>query len=285
MVCGVERPGFNASILLHRPAVNFVLTITKHPFHLVSISPYPFMGAISGLCFLFGFVVALHLDCYLLLVDGLCMLLFLSAFWWRDVVIEAVYLGLHTLRVQSGLSLGISLFIVSEAFFFLSWFWAFLHSSLSPTVEIGCLWPPAGLRPVVASSLPLLNTIILLTSGITLTWSHSCLRNGLFSTSFFSLAYTILLGLLFTVLQCSEFYLCSFTIADSVFGSRFFMATGFHGIHVIIGTLFLIVCLLRLSCAHFTPTRHLGFLFAIWYWHFVDVIWLLLFLIIYVWGS
>jgi len=265
--------------------MNFMLIITKHPFHLVRVSPYPFVGSLSGLSFLIGFVVALHLDCYLLLLDGLCMLLFLSAFWWRDIVIEAVYLGLHTIRVQSGLSLGISLFIVSEAFFFLSWFWAFLHSSLSPAVELGCLWPPMGLRPVNARSLPLLNTIILLTSGITLTWSHSCLRHGLLVTAYFSLVYTILLGLLFTLVQAYEFYYCSFTIADSVYGATFFMATGFHGIHVIIGTLFLSVCLLRLTCAHFTPSRHLGYLFAIWYWHFVDVIWLLLFLIIYVWGS
>jgi len=139
-----------------------------------------------------------------------------------------------------------------------------------------------GLEPVVASSLPLLNTVLLLTSGITLTWSHSCLRHGGFSSAFLSLSLTILLGLLFTLLQCTEFYYCSFTIADSVFGATFFMATGFHGIHVLIGTLFLSVCLLRLTYSHFTPTRHLGFLFAIWYWHFVDVIWLLLFLIIYV---
>lgn len=120
-----------------------------------------------------------------------------------------------------------------------------------------------GLRPVVASGLPLLNTIILLTSGITLTWSHSCLRHGLFSTAYFSLVSTIFLGFLFTLVQCYEFYYCSFTIADSVFGATFFMATGFHGIHVIFGTLFLLVCLLRLSCAHFTPSRHLGYLFAI----------------------
>jgi len=262
-----------------------MLKITKHPFHLVSVSPYPFVGSFSGLSFLSGFVAAMHLDCYLLLVDGLLMLFFLSAFWWRDIVIEATYLGFHTIRVQAGLRLGISLFIVSEAFFFLSWFWAFFHSSLSPAVEIGCLWPPKGLRPVVASSLPLLNTLILLTSGLTLTWSHSCLQHGLLSSAYFSLAYTILLGLLFTLIQCTEFYFCSFTIADSVFGATFFMATGFHGLHVIIGIAFLSVCLLRLSYAHFTPTRHLGFLFAIWYWHFVDVIWLLLFLIIYVWGS
>jgi len=174
------------------------------------------------------------------------------------------------------------LLIVSEIFFFVGFFWAYLHCGLSPNVELGSTWPPLGLRPLCASSLPLLNTIILLSSGATLTWSHHCLISSHFISCSLSLALTILLGTSFTLLQGYEYHVCSFTLADSAYGSCFFLATGFHGFHVILGTLFLRVMLLRVLKIHFSSSHHLGFLFACWYWHFVDVVWILLFLIIYI---
>jgi len=175
-----------------------------------------------------------------------------------------------------------SLFIISEIFFFLGFFWAYLHCGLSPNIELGSTWPPLGLSPVPPFSLPLLNTVVLLSSGATVTWAHCSLR---FSSSYYfllSLSLTILLGLFFTCLQAFEYTHSSFRIADSAYGSCFFLATGFHGLHVLLGTLFLSAVLLRGFFSHFTSTRHLGFEFACWYWHFVDVIWVLLFVIIYI---
>ena len=188
------------------------------------------------------------------------------------MVRESTFLGFHTRRVQFGLRLGMVLFIFSEVFFFFSFFWAYLHRSLSPAVEIGSLWPPVGISCLDPFTIPLLNTFLLLSSGATITWSHSCLVSGLFSHCVFSLLITLFLGFSFRFLQCAEYFYCSFTISDSVFGSCFYLATGFHGAHVVLGSVFLAVCLLRLLFFHFTPTRHLGFVFAIWYWHFVDVV-------------
>lgn len=177
------------------------------------------------------------------------------------------------------------LFIVSEIFFFLGFFWAYLHCSLSPNVELGSTWPPPGVTPIYPLSLPLLNTVILLSSGMTLTYSHSSLLASSLRASVLSLLLTIQLGLFFSALQAFEYYCCRFCISDSAYGSCFFLATGFHGLHVLFGVFFLTVSLVRLTRLHFSPGRHLGYLFAAWYWHFVDVIWLLLFLIIYIWGS
>jgi len=195
---------------------------------------------------------------------------------------ESTYLGSHTTRVQSGLRLGILLFIASEIFFFFGFFWAYLHCALSPSVELGSTWPPPGIIPLDAFSLPLLNTVVLLCSGLTITWSHASLKAGWVSSCFSSLATTVLLGLFFTLLQGFEYYNCSYTIADSVYGSTFYLATGFHGVHVILGSLFLRISLPRVLLSHYSPTRHLGFEFACWYWHFVDVVWILLFFVIYV---
>jgi len=174
--------------------------------------------------------------------------------------------------VQSGLRLGMCLFIISEVFFFFAFFWAYLHRSLSPAVEIGSLWPPLGINSLDPFSIPLLNTFLLLSSGATVTWSHSSLVCGHTSTSALALFFTIFMGLSFGILQSIEYFYCSFTISDGVFGSCFYLATGFHGAHVLLGSLFLAICLCRLLSLHFTPSRHLGFEFAIWYWHFVDVV-------------
>jgi len=191
-------------------------------------------------------------------------------------------LGLHTLRVQSLLRLGMCLLIISEVFFFLGFFWAYLHCGLSPNVELGSSWPPLGVSPLSATGLPLLNTFILLTSGATVTCSHACLLHSQPFSATLYLGSTILLGIFFSFVQCYEYHACSFTIADSAYGSCFFLATGFHGLHVLLGTVFLTVMLFRVHSNHFSTTHHLGFVFSAWYWHFVDVVWVLLYLIIYI---
>lgn len=219
--------------------------MSKHPFHLVSPSPYPLLASIST-CFLaVGLVFSWSSRGSSLLFFGLLCLFIVSGLWWSSVVRESTFTGNHTLRVQSGLRVGVLLFLVSEVFFFLSFFWAYLHSSLSPTVEIGSLWPPLGVVPVSPLGVPLLNTFLLLTSGCTVTWAHHCLLSDSSTSFLLSLFLTIILGLIFTLFQAIEYYLSSFSISDSVYGSCFYLSTGFHGLHVIIGTLFLLVALLR----------------------------------------
>lgn len=256
----------------------------KHPFHIVSPSPWPLLTSCATLGLVSSFLFKLKyfdFDVFWIVFTFL-VLAFLSAFWWSDIIRESTFLGHHTSRVQSLFRSGMCLLIASEIFFFVGFFWAYLHCALSPNIELGSTWPPLGVQPLCFSSVPLLNTLILLTSGATITWSHHCLLSSLTYSSIFSLALTILLGLLFSVLQGYEFFGCSFTIADSSYGSCFFLSTGFHGLHVLLGTLFLCVTLARVASIHFSSSRHLGFVFACWYWHFVDVVWILLYLIIYV---
>jgi len=259
--------------------------MSKHPFHLVSPSPWPLLGSVSALFLVSGLVISWSAIGSSLLMLGLLLTFLTCALWWSNIIVESTVLGFHTIRVQSGLRLGMGLFIVSEVFFFLGFFWAYLHCSLSPNVELGSCWPPLGLRSLSAFHVPLLNTVVLLTSGATVTWSHAALTAGFTSSSFTALGLTVLLGAFFTFLQGYEYYACSFCLSDGAYGSCFYLATGFHGLHVIIGTLFLLIRLWRLLALHYTPTRHLGFVFACWYWHFVDVVWLALYLVIYIWGA
>jgi len=219
------------------------------------------------------------------LVIGFTCLMLCSYSWIDNIVIEGSLIGYHTLSVSHSLRLGFLLFLVTEAFLFLAFFWAYLHSSLSPAVELGSLWPPTGITPIPCTTIPLLNTFILLFSGLLLTWSHSCLLNSYNLSSITILGLAVSLGFVFGALQLVEYHLASFCISDSVYGSRFYIATGLHGLHVLFGSFFLIVSAFRLYNGHFTPTSHLGYYFSAWYWHFVDVIWLLLFAILYCWGS
>lgn len=205
--------------------------------------------------------------------------------WWRDVAREATLQGRHTGVVELGLRWGIALFIVSEIFFFLSFFWAFFHRSLRATVELGGTWPPIGVTPFNPWQVPLLNTLVLLSSGVRVTWSHHALIEGEVSEALVRLIVTILLGIYFTCLQALEYMEASFSIADRVYGRSFYIATGFHGLHVLVGTTFLIVCANRLYKGHIRPLHHFGFEAAAWYWHFVDVVWLFLFISIYWWGG
>nr|YP_009917942.1 cytochrome c oxidase subunit III [Echinothrix calamaris]QLM01977.1 cytochrome c oxidase subunit 3 [Echinothrix calamaris] len=257
----------------------------QHPYHLVDQSPWPLTGAISGLMMTSGLVLWFHTQSTFLLLIGFILLITTMINWWRDVIREATFQGSHTAIVENGLRYGMILFITSEVCFFFAFFWAFFHSSLAPSVEIGVTWPPTGISPLNPFLVPLLNTAVLLSSGVTITWAHHSIIAGNRVEAIQALFLTILLGAYFTALQAWEYLDAPFTIADSVYGSTFFVATGFHGLHVIIGTTFLAVCFFRLVNFHFSTHHHFGFEAAAWYWHFVDVVWLFLYVCIYWWGS
>ena len=259
--------------------------VNNHPYHLVDKSPWPLLRAFGVLSLVTGLAYWFHTFNSNLFIYSCLIVLIIIYQWWRDVRREGTYQGLHSILVSKGLRWGIILFITSEVLFFFSFFWAFFHSSLAPTIEIGRIWPPLGIEPFNPFQIPLLNTAILLSSGITVTWAHHSLMEGNFKETFYGLLWTVFLGVYFTSLQGLEYFEASFCIRDSIYGSSFFIATGFHGLHVIIGTLFLRVCLVRHLNLHFSSQHHFGFEAAAWYWHFVDVVWLFLFLTIYWWGG
>jgi cytochrome c oxidase subunit 3 len=276
--------------IFKKDSTNFkskIILQQQHPFHLVDPSPWPLFTAFAALGLTTGMVMYMHRHTGggFLAAISFITLVFSMTFWWRDVVRESTFEGHHTFAVQAGLRLGMILFIVSEIMFFVAFFWAFFHSSLAPSIQIGCIWPPTGIEPFDPLGIPLLNTLILLLSGATITWGHYATVGGNRSASIYSLFYTILLGLIFTVFQGYEYMTAPFTISDGIYGSVFYMATGFHGFHVLVGTLFILVCFYRQIAYHFSTTRHLGLEFAAWYWHFVDVVWLFLYASVYCWGS
>ena len=291
----------------------------KHPYHLVDPSPWPFVGGVSALAMFGGAVLWIHgfAGPYISLA-GFLGLLFTMFVWWRDVIREAEHDGFHNKVVQLGLRYGMTLFIASEVMFFAAFFWAFFDSALfgDGGVQVGEAakmyareaanggqWPPAHIHVFDAWDLPLINTMILLLSGCTVTWAHHALKMGDRKGLVQGLTATVLLGMSFTGLQAIEYAQAPFSfamlieggqkvteegahIADGgIYSSAFFMATGFHGFHVIVGTIFLAVCLFRAVKGHFKPDHHFGFEAAAWYWHFVDVVWLFLFCFIYVVGS
>lgn len=259
----------------------------KHPYHLVDPSPWPLLASVACLVTTVGGVMYMHSYAGggVFLASGIGMIIYSMCVWWRDVVRESTYQGHHTSAVQLGLRYGMILFIASEVMFFLAFFWAFFHSSLAPTVEIGAVWPPKGIQVLNPWEIPFLNTIILLSSGASVTWAHHAILAGYRKQGIAALVVTIALAVVFTGFQGYEYMEAPFTIADGVYGSTFYLATGFHGFHVIVGTLFLAVCLYRLISHHFTKRHHFGFEAAAWYWHMVDVVWLFLFVSIYYWGG
>lgn len=260
-------------------------THSNHPFHLVDFSPWPLTGAIGAITFTSGLTKWFHLINLDLFFLGFIITLLTIYQWWRDISREGTFQGLHTYFVTLGLRWGIILFIVSEVFFFISFFWAFFHRSLSSTIELGKIWPPLNILVFNPFQVPLLNTVILLSSGVTVTWAHHRLIEKNHSQTTQGLFFTIILGIYFTILQIYEYIEASFTISDSIYGSTFFIATGFHGLHVLIGTTFLIICLIRHLNNQFSSNHHFGFEAAAWYWHFVDVVWLFLYISIYWWGG
>nr|ADO60469.1 cytochrome c oxidase subunit III [Anthrenus sp. BMNH 840208] len=257
----------------------------NHPFHLVEVSPWPIMGALSAMITMMGMIKWFHKMSNNLLMIGLLTTIMIMFQWWRDVIRESTLQGHHTFIVTMGLRWGMILFITSEIFFFMSFFWSFFHSSLSPTIELGMNWPPKSISVFNPLQIPLLNTIILLSSGLTVTWAHHSLMENNYKQTNKSLATTVILGMYFSILQGFEYMEAPFTISDSSYGSAFFMATGFHGLHVLIGSTFLMVCLIRTMNNHFSNIHHFGFEAAAWYWHFVDVVWLFLYISLYWWGS
>jgi cytochrome c oxidase subunit III len=271
----------------------------NHDYHILPLSPWPFIGSLSAFVMAVGAVMWMKK----MTLGGLPMggALFYAGFggvlytmfaWWSDVVKES-HAGDHTRVVQMHHRYGMILFIASEVMFFVAWFWAYFDAAFyaneaiqySRTELTGGHWPPKGIAVFNPWELPLFNTLILLTSGTTVTWAHHALlhddRDGLKK----ALWLTVLLGALFTCVQAYEYGHAAFKFSGHIYGATFFMATGFHGFHVLVGTIFLAICLIRAYKGHFTPKQHLGFEFAAWYWHFVDVVWLFLFAAIYVWGS
>lgn len=256
--------------------------IQNHPFHLVTPRPWPILISFRLFNNLIRIIRWFHNFNYSIILTIPSTLLCIFQ-WWRDIIREATYQGLHTSIVYNNIQKGIILFIISEILFFFSFFWAYFHSSLAPRIEIGQLWPPLGIKPFDPIDIPLLNTIVLISSGLTITWSHYSILNIKFLERKKRLIITILLGIYFTTLQLFEYNEAPFTIADSIYGSTFFITTGFHGLHVIIGSIFLFIIFIRLKKNHFRSTHHFGFEAATWYWHFVDIVWLFLYISIYWW--
>jgi cytochrome c oxidase subunit 3 len=271
----------------------------KHDYHLVDPSPWPIVGSFSGLLLATGGLLFMHgkPTGTLVLLAGLVAVLFTMFVWWKDVIKEGKH-GSHKSLVQHGLRLGMALFILSEIMFFFAFFWSFFKAALAPEFvfegvhifEQGIkvvegVWPPVGIKTLDAWDLPLINTMILLLSGTTVTWTHYSLLHNDRKNLIRGLLITVLLGASFTALQVYEYHHAAFGFKDGIYASNFYMATGFHGAHVLIGTLFLSVCLVRAVKGEMTLEHHLGFEFAAWYWHFVDVVWLFLFAFVYVWGA
>ena len=280
----------------------------RHDYHLVNPSPWPLVASCSALVMALGLVTWMKgifpvedgtfLSAVLgpgtpyVFYLGAAMMIYTFVGWWGAVIKES-HAGDHTPVVSIGLRYGMILFIASEVMFFAAWFWAYFNSALFPNVEhelartelFGGQWPPEGIETFDPWHLPLYNTLILLTSGTTVTWAHHALLNGNRSGMIWGLVLTVGLGVIFTALQAYEYSHAAFGFSGHIYGATFFMATGFHGFHVIVGTIFLAVCLIRALVGHFSSAQHLGFEFAAWYWHFVDVVWLFLFAAIYVWGG
>lgn len=262
-------------------------SLPHHPYHMVSQSPWPY--SLSWVLFCLTTSTVLTFQGYpmgsWLLCNSLLLLVWGMSLWFKDIIAEASYLGYHTDKVQKGLSLGVVMFIISEAFFFLSIFWAYFHSALGPTIEIGAEWPPKAIEPLNAGEVPAANTAILLSSGSSVTAAHHALVDQLLVWAEYGFVSTTGLGGLFTGLQGLEYIQAPFTFADGIYGSVFFLGTGFHGFHVIIGTIFLVVGGVRIIAYHVTSTHHVGVESGILYWHFVDVVWLFLYGGIYFWGG
>lgn len=255
------------------------------PFLAIQASFWPLLVSLSLFSLLGNVVlwIQMYISLYSLLFS-LSVLLLISFLWWKDMMRESL-LGYHTHKLELCMRIGMLWFIMSEVFFFVSFFWAFYDGALSPTIEVGMSWPPKGISPLSVYSVPLLNTVILLTSGITVTWAHHSIVNNFYLKSIVRLLLTVVLGVYFLYMQWLEYMEAPFAMSDGIYGSTFFMATGFHGFHVFIGTSFLAYVLFSLVRAKLVYNHHFSFEAAAWYWHFVDVVWLFLYINIYWWGS
>lgn len=255
----------------------------NHPFHILEPSPWPLLCSLGAFLSAVGVVLFAHNHGSMAMYCGLVLLGGTLVFWWRDVIRESK--TEHTPQVRHGFEYGMALFIFSEIMFFVSFFWAFFDAALGPTDAMGNVWPPKGIHTLDPFDLPYLNTLLLLFSGTTLTWSHYALLEGDMKVAKQQLLLTILVGIVFLGVQALEYAHAPFKFKDGIYPSTFYMATGFHGFHVLVGTIFLGVCYVRAQRGHFTIHDHFGFEAAAWYWHFVDVVWLFLFVSIYWWGG
>nr|QLY89544.1 cytochrome c oxidase subunit III [Polycentropus flavomaculatus] len=257
----------------------------NHPFHMVNYSPWPIISSWGVMIFMMGTIKMFHKMSNSVMTLGLIIIIITSIQWWRDVIRESTNQGFHTNKVAMNMKWGMIMFIISEILFFTSFFWAFFHSSLAPSMELGMNWPPKNINSFNPFKIPLLNSIILLSSGISVTWTHQMVILNNKKKSILSLLITIMLGVYFTAIQMMEYIEAPFSINDSIYGTTFFLTTGFHGLHVIIGTIMLSTSIVRLKNNHFSKIHHFGLEATIWYWHFVDVVWLFLFIFLYWWSK
>ena len=263
--------------------------VKNHDYHILTPSVWPFLGALAAFVMLFGAVLFMHDVTPWLLIIGFVGVLYVMFGWWADTIKEN-FAGDHTPVVLIGLRYGFILFIMSEVMFFAAWFWSFFKHAMYPMGEMSPIvdgvFPPAGIETFDPWHLPLINTLILLCSGAAATWAHHAMAHENNRKDMINgLAIAVILGLIFTVFQAYEYSHAAFGFSGNIYGANFSMATGFHGFHVVVGTIFLFICMLRAMRGHFSPTNHLGFEAAAWYWHFVDVVWLFLFAAVYVWGQ
>ena len=289
-VTNIKFIGFTKFFLLQKQHLrpnNFKYIKTYHSFHIVNPSPWPILASLGAFTFASGLVAYMHkiIGGWFTINLGVFLIIYVMFTWWRDVVREATFEDKHSAVVRKGLRLGMILFIVSEVMFFFAFFWAFFHSSVAPSNSIGGVWPPKAITTINIYTIPLLNTLLLLTSGASITWAHHSIITQSKKHALVALTVTILLAAVFTYLQIFEYKNAPFSISDGIYGSCFYMTTGFHGFHVIVGAVAIFVSFIRVRYNHFTNTHHFGFECALWYWHFVDVVWLFLFICIYWWGS
>ncbi len=272
--------------------IEYSTTGKPHPYHIVRPSIWPLAGAFAGGLFTFGIVLFMHKAEFAGIsvgmkgaIAGLIAILLVMFFWWKDVIFESTTEKVHNKITEIGLRYGMALFIASEVMFFVAFFWAFFNASLFPTEAIGFVWPPANIEVIDPFDLPFLMTMILLLSGCTVTWAHHAVLHNDQKNLVRALGLSVFLGFFFLCFQVYEYGHATFGFTEGIYPSTFYMATGFHGFHVFVGTVFLAVCWFRAMKGHFTAEHHFGFEAAAWYWHFVDVVWLFLFIAIYWWGG
>nr|BCR02910.1 cytochrome oxidase subunit 3 [Riccardoella tokyoensis] len=255
-----------------------------HKFHMVTPSPWPVTNSIMMFNLMSSITYLLIYNNNKLTIIMMSMTMITMMLWWKDVIRESLMQGQHQQIVMNSLKMGMIMFIMSEMMLFTSFFWAYFHSSLNPSMEIGMIWPPMSINSFNPINVPLLNTIILISSGISITWSHHMLMTNNKKESLKSMLITLMLGMTFSMLQIMEYMQSNFSMPDSVYGSTFFLSTGFHGMHVLIGTMFLLTCYMRMNKNSMSSNHMISFEMAAWYWHFVDIVWLFLYLSIYWWS-
>nr|YP_010571655.1 cytochrome c oxidase subunit III [Aphis solanella]UZH32915.1 cytochrome c oxidase subunit III [Aphis solanella] len=257
----------------------------NQPYFILNLSPWPILISLNTFNLMISNIMILNFKSNLISLINLLMIIIISMLWWRDIIRESTFQGNHNFFIMNLIKFSMILFIISEMFLFISFFWNFLHNSLAPSIELGLNWPPKNIKFFNPLLIPLLNTIILLTSSFTVTLTHFYLLNNSKKKTIIFMNLTIILSIYFLMLQMLEYNQATFTFSDSIFGSSFYMATGFHGLHVIIGTIFLMINLLRMLKLHFSFIHHISFELAAWYWHFIDIIWLFLYMTFYWWNN